>query len=69
MKVNNLDTPLALAGNSPHFSWQLAGQDDSVLQSAYRLQVFNGDEVLWDSENLGSGKYAFKDNMAQKLYQ
>ncbi len=55
MKVNNLDTPLALAGNSPHFSWQLAGQEDSVLQSAYRLQVFNGDEELWDSEKVEDG--------------
>jgi alpha-L-rhamnosidase len=63
LQVDNLDRPLGIDDATPRFSWQLRDDAPGARQSAYRVQVATGQELLsdgkvdvWDSGKVESGQ-------------
>lgn len=58
LRVCGLDTPLLLASRTPHFSWQVAGQQTAwrvtVARSAEDLAA--GRDLLWDSGKINDAR-------------
>ena len=65
LKCCSRKTPIQVENEKPFFSWQIAAEGEcAVVQTAYRLQVFDEEErVCWDSEKQNS------DEMLQIVYQ
>lgn len=49
MLTENLANPVGLDAKAPGFSWQLAGGQRGVMQTAYEIEVYLAKEVLWNS--------------------
>lgn len=43
----------------PYFSWKLKSERRNVVQQAYRIQVFCGKSILWDSGKIGGRQQSF----------
>lgn len=48
-----------LGVEEPVFSWSLKTERQSVVQKAYRIEVFEGDRLVWDSGRQRSDESAF----------
>lgn len=57
LKVLHMKSPVI--DRTPEFSWKLDSSRKNVLQSAYRIVVQKGKEVLWDSRKILSRQQAF----------
>ena len=56
LKVEGRESPLAVDVAMPRFSWQLASDQQGVLQQAYQIVVTQGENVVWDSGKVASGQ-------------
>ena len=66
--------PTGVSVRIPRFSWKLESSQRDTVQTAYRLQVFSGDETVWDSGRKACAKsvlipYAGKELEEEKEYQ
>lgn len=52
--TENLEAPLGLDTQTPHFSWQIGSSQKNVLQAAYEIKVRQGNTVVWNSSKVGS---------------
>ena len=55
----NLSNPVGLDVKSPRFSWQLASDKRSVMQTAYELKVMQGKTTVWNSGKVSSDQSVF----------
>ena len=59
-------TPLGIDGK-PFFSWKMESDKKDTIQTAYRLCVRNGEEVLWDTGEIPSRESAYVEYEGQDL--
>jgi len=59
LRTENLVDPIAIDIESPRFSWLIESSDRNVYQVAFQVRVFQGKEIVWDSEKVGSDKSVF----------
>jgi alpha-L-rhamnosidase len=50
---NSVD-PVGMDVRQPRFSWQLAGDQKNILQTAYEIKVTSGKEITWSSNKVSS---------------
>lgn len=48
--------PFGLSVRIPRFSWKLESAEKDTMQTAYRIQVFSGKELAWDSKRQDSAQ-------------
>ena len=48
--------PLGLDEVQPRFGWKLESDSQDTLQSAYRLQLSCGGEIVWDSGRVANAQ-------------
>ncbi len=54
--VENLENPVGLDETQPRFSWQISSDRRNVMQSAYEIRVYLGNQVVWNSAKVSSGQ-------------
>ena len=54
LTVEMQNNPLAIENQMPRFGWQLTSEEQNVLQTAYQIQVMNGNTKVWDSGRVKS---------------
>lgn len=54
LRVNHMETPLAVDDPNPVFSWQMVSARTGARQTAYRIRVATGDRLCWDSGRVES---------------
>ena len=52
--TDNLSNPIGIDTKEPVFSWQLASDKRSVLQTAYEINVADGKTTVWNSGKVAS---------------
>lgn len=55
----NLVEPMGLGVRQPRFTWQLEGTVRNTKQTAYQLQVYAHDQLVWDSGKIQSDSSVF----------
>src|SRR5882757_5585112 len=53
--TENRTNPLGIDQTTPRFSWQLAGTQRNIVQSAYEIKVTAGKNTAWSSGKVISG--------------
>ena len=48
-QIEYREEPTQLSVRIPRFSWKLSAQERDTVQTAYRIQVFAGEEMAWDT--------------------
>ena len=48
-KIESLREPIGVDEQRPRFSWQLRAPSRMKAQSAYRILVYAGEKLMWDS--------------------
>lgn len=48
-EIEYREEPTELSVRIPRFSWKLEAQERDTVQRAYGIQVFSGEESVWDS--------------------
>lgn len=67
MRVNNLETPLAI-DTEPVFSWKLSSTDRGITQKAYQITVTNAEgTVLWNTGKVDSDRTSCIEYEGAKL--
>jgi len=60
LKCEHLPRPLGVGTPDPRLSWEIQSEGNDLMQSAYRIQLWNGDkaegESLWDSGKINSSR-------------
>ena len=60
LRCEHLARPLGVGSPNPRLSWEIESEGNNLAQSAYRIQVWNGDKVdgepLWDSGKINSSR-------------
>ena len=56
LKVDNLTAPLGIASANPRFSWRTETKLHDFYQEAYRIALFEKDELRWDSGEIRSSE-------------
>ncbi|WP_455501344.1 family 78 glycoside hydrolase catalytic domain [Gemmiger sp.] len=60
LTVNHRAAPLGIAPEeAPYFGWKLQSEARNTMQTAYRLQIYAGDAVMYDSGRVESSQNAF----------
>lgn len=54
LTVEYLDHPLAIDTQTPKFGWWIDSEENGLLQTAYRIVVSFGKEIVWDSGRVES---------------
>jgi alpha-L-rhamnosidase len=62
LRTENRETPYGIQTQQPTFSWNVSTGEKNWKQTAYRIQVWQKEEVLWDSGMVES------DRMVQLVY-
>lgn len=52
MTVEYLEKPLAVDTKIPRFGWWISAKENGLLQQAYRIQVRDQGELVWDSKKV-----------------
>ncbi|NND32419.1 MAG: family 78 glycoside hydrolase catalytic domain, partial [Saprospiraceae bacterium] len=65
--TENLKNPVGLDNEAPRFSWKLLGQRRGIMQSAYEINVFQGEELLWNSGKISSSQSIYVPYTGPKL--
>lgn len=52
LKTEYLLNPLGIDEKRPRFSWKLESTEKNVMQTAYRIVVYSGEEQVWDSQEV-----------------
>lgn len=59
--------PFGMSVRIPRFSWKLESEEKDTVQTAYRLQVFSGKELAWDSGRRESAQSVLVSYGGKKL--
>lgn len=59
--------PLGLDEVQPRFSWKLESDKQDTVQESYRLQVMQGEAVVWDSDKVTSAKSILNEYFGPNL--
>lgn len=49
VRCNHLINPIGIDCEHPEFSWNLVDSKGQMFQKAYRIQVYDGEKMVWDS--------------------
>lgn len=55
-RTEHLVDPAGLSVKNPRFSWKISSTEKNVVQTGYRLQVFCGERMVWDSGRVESSQ-------------
>ena len=56
LKSEYLINPLAIATDTPHFSWQMVSEEKDLMQLAYSIKVWSDIETMWKMEKTESNQ-------------
>lgn len=74
LRTENLVNPIGLDVTTPRFSWQLAGSQRNITQTAWEIKVTAGKNAVWNSGKISSDQsvlvpYAGKPLQSATRYQ
>lgn len=74
LRTENLVNPIGLDITTPRFSWQLAGNQRGIMQTAFEIKVTAGNNAVWNSGKVSSDQsiqvpYAGKPLQSATRYQ
>lgn len=58
LKTNHMEKPLGI-DNTPEFSWKIESDEQDVLQTSYKIDVFEKEELIYTTEKVFSDKQSF----------
>jgi alpha-L-rhamnosidase len=72
LQVNFMHNPVGLDTN-PIFSWEIAASQQNVIQTSYKIRVYDNNGIIWDSGDVKSSesnniKYSGKSLKASTRY-
>lgn len=67
LTVENLSEPIGIETKTPRFSWKLTSKKRDVKQTAYEIQVKEGNKVVWSSGKVTSEKSIFNKYQGASL--
>ena len=59
LTVENVSNPIGIGVKTPRFSWQLVSNKQNVKQTAYEIQVKEGNNTVWASGKVASEMSVF----------
>lgn len=73
-RTEYLVDPAGLSVKNPRFSWKISSMEKNVVQTGYRLQVFCGERMAWDSGRVKSSQsvlvpYCGEDLQEERHYR
>ncbi|HEY1199888.1 MAG TPA: hypothetical protein VGE79_02855, partial [Niastella sp.] len=54
LRTENLVNPIGIDVTTPRFSWQLAGNQRGIMQTAFEIKVTAGNSAVWNSGKVSS---------------
>tara|TARA_B100001093_G_scaffold518552_1_gene603817 strand:+ start:1558 stop:4233 length:2676 start_codon:yes stop_codon:yes gene_type:complete len=72
LKIEGQNNPLGITNSSPNFSWKIASDLNSVMQTHYQIMVskdnsFRTSELVWDSQKIESDQSQYLKYKGPKL--
>ncbi len=58
LKTNHMKNPLGI-DKTPEFSWRIESDEQNVLQSAYKIEIFEDNQLIYSSGKVNSNKQSF----------
>lgn len=58
LRTNHLKNPFNI-DKAPEFSWRIESNEKNVLQTAYQIDVFEGEEFVYSTGKVSSNKQSF----------
>src|SRR5687768_3488640 len=59
LTVENLSNPIGIGIKTPRFSWQLVSPKRNVMQTAYEIEVKEGNNAIWSTGKVTSDASIF----------
>jgi alpha-L-rhamnosidase len=56
LRCESLENPIGIERQQPRFSWIVESEAFGAVQTAYQIEVTDGDQVIWDSGKVASNR-------------